>query len=115
MQLALLKKAQILKISIVPPSLDGDGCGYTAGSKVSVVDTPFGRTTSLVCADAYTYDVTTLDKVKLLKPDVVIVPWGVAADKQEECGQQGFNATAYAAQTAKYLWALSAFRVLWQQ
>ena len=86
-----------------PPSLDGDGCSYTAGSKVSVVDTPFGRTTLLVCADAYTYDVTTLDKVKLLKPDVVIVPWGVAAAKQEECGQQGFNATAYAAQTAKYL------------
>ena len=86
-----------------PPFLNEKGCSYSAGSTVSVVDTPFGKTTLLVCADAYTYDVTTLDKVKLLKPDLVIVPWGIAAAKQEECGKQGFNATGYAAQTAKYL------------
>ena len=84
-----------------PSSIGINGCNYMAGSEITVAETPFGKTTLLVCADAY--DTTTLDKVKSLSPEVVIIPWGVAASKHEECGKEYFNATRYAAKAAKYL------------
>ena len=86
-----------------PPPLGNDGCSYLAGQGVSVVDTPFGRTTLLVCADAYIDDLTTLNQVKQLEPDVVLIPWGVTAGKLEDCGKEYFNATGFASQAAKYL------------
>ncbi len=78
------------------------GCSYTQGSldDITVVDTPFGPTALIVCADAYTYDPTVLNRLKELKPTFVIVPWGVAASAQAECGTSGFNATEFAAQAA---------------
>ena len=65
----------------MPPSIGINGCSYAAGSEVTIADTPFGSTALVVCADAYTYDTSTLDKVKSLNPEVVLVPWGVAAGK----------------------------------
>jgi N-carbamoylputrescine amidase len=70
---------------------------------VTVADTPFGRLGMLVCADAYTYDTSTLDALKALKPELVIIPWGVAAGSTEECGESGFNATGFAAEAAAHL------------
>lgn len=86
-----------------PSSIGTEGCSYTAGNDVSIANTPFGKTSLLVCADAYTYETSTLDKVKQLKPDVVIIPWGVAAEKQSQCGKKYYNATIMAANAARYL------------
>jgi predicted amidohydrolase len=82
-----------------------DECGYTPGplSDIKIAETPFGRTAILVCADAYTYDLASLQALKAQNPEFVIVPWGVTAGTQAECGTEGFNATGYAARAAKYL------------
>lgn len=72
------------------PSFFGtDGCSYKAGplSDIKTAQTPFGRTAILVCADAYTYDTTVLEALKAYKPQFEIVPWGVAAGAQDECGK----------------------------
>ena len=82
-------------------------CAYTPGSlsDITTVQTPFGsRTSLLVCADAYTYPpASALSTLKALSPDFVIVPWGITAGTQAECGTSGFNATGYASQAAAYL------------
>ncbi len=46
---------------------------------------------------------TALEKLKALAPTFVIVPWGITAGTQAECGTSGFDATGYAAQAATYL------------
>lgn len=103
------RKYNVLKNSFNPsecPSVFGtDGCSYTAGSlsDIKTAQTPFGRTAILVCADAYTYDKTVLEALKAYKPQFVIVPWGVAAGAQDECGKANFNATDYASEAAKFL------------
>jgi predicted amidohydrolase len=103
------RKVSVLKNAFDPAAckkaFGTDSCEYAAGtaSDITVVDTPFGRTGILVCADAYTYDPTALKAMKALKPDFVIIPWGVGAAKSSECGQSGFNATEYAAAAAKYI------------
>ncbi|MCZ4280025.1 carbon-nitrogen hydrolase family protein [Kiloniella laminariae] len=81
------------------------GCNYSRGevSDITVIQTPFGKTALLVCADAYTSDTTALDKLKQLEPHLVIVTWGVGAQKEQECGQEWFNATTYSSQAAKYI------------
>ena len=88
-----------------PAGLGKGGCSYTAGplSDIKVAQTPFGRTAILVCADAYTYDTTALQTLKSLKPEFVIIPWGVAAGTEKDCGKEYFNATDFAAKAAKYL------------
>lgn len=81
-------------------------CNYISGhlSDIHTVDTPFGSTSILVCADAYTYPSTqVLDKLKELEPDFVIIFWGITASTKSECGTQGFNATEYAQKVAIYL------------
>jgi len=86
--------------------LNQDGCAYTPGnlSDITVVDTPWGKTSLLVCADAYTYaPAQALAQLKPLRPDLVIVPWGITAGAQSQCGTDGYNATGYAAQAATYL------------
>ncbi len=87
-----------------PPGFVG-GCNYSAGllSDITVAQTPFGRTAILVCADAYTRDTTTLQALKALMPEFVIVPWGVTAGALAECGQESFNATGFAAKAAAFL------------
>ena len=102
------RKHNVLKNAFNPaycPPGSGGGWSYTAGplSDVKVAQTPFGRTAILVCADAYTQDTTTLQALKALNPQFVIVPWGVAAGSQAECGQEFFNATEYAAKAAGFL------------
>lgn len=86
--------------------LNQDQCAYTPGelTDIAVADTPFGKTSILVCADAYTYaPAQALATLKALQPDFVIVPWGITAGEQSQCGTDGFNATGYAAQAASYL------------
>ncbi len=85
--------------------MNQDQCNYTAGnlSDITTKNTPFGKTSILVCADAYTYPpAQALGILKQLQPDFVIF-WGITASTQSECGAQGFNATSYAAEAAMYL------------
>jgi len=86
------------------------GCNYKQGplSDIKVAQTPFGKTTLLVCADAYTASTSgqespVLKKVKNLKPNFVIVTWGVGAQSEAQCGQKWFNATDYASDAAKVI------------
>jgi predicted amidohydrolase len=86
--------------------LNQDGCSYTPGplSDITTVATPFGKTSLLVCADAYTYaPAQALATLKPQQPDFVIVPWGITSATQNQCGTDGFNATGYASQAASYL------------
>jgi len=86
--------------------LNQPNCAYTPGllSDITTVQTPFGKTSLLVCADAYTYaPASALDTLKPMKPSFVIVPWGITASNQNQCGTAGFNATGYAAEAAAYL------------
>jgi predicted amidohydrolase len=87
------------------PARLGTGCGYTPGSleDTAAVRTPFGLVGLAVCDDAFTSDIASLDALKRLGPDLVIVPWGITAGTQEECGKSGFDATGFAAQAATYL------------
>jgi predicted amidohydrolase len=84
-------------------------CNYTAGdvSDITTVMTPWGRTGMLVCSDAYLpgeyNDGNALKAMKALKPDFVIVPWGVAASSISECGTAQFDATYFAAQAAQFI------------
>lgn len=99
------RKYQVLKNAFASCPQGFDNCQYSQGplSDITVVNTPFGRTALLVCADAYTWDTTALAKLKALKPQTVIVPWGVGAATQNECGNDGFNATTYSAAAASFL------------
>lgn len=86
--------------------LNQNECSYISGDlfDLSTVNTPFGSTSILVCADAYSYPSTqVLDKLKELQPDFVIIFWGITASTQSECGTQGFNAADYAQKVALYL------------
>lgn len=86
--------------------LNQNECSYISGhlSDIHAVNTPFGNTAILVCADAYTYPSTeVLDKLKEMQPDFVIIFWGITASTQSECGTPGFNATEYAQNVAVYL------------
>lgn len=86
--------------------LGEDQCNYIPGelSDITTVSTPFGKTSILVCAEAYTYSPgETINILKKLQPDFVIVPWGITASTISECGTHGFNATDYAAEAATYL------------
>ena len=65
--------------------------------------TPFGVVGLLVCADAYTYDTSSLDALKSYRPNLIVVPWGITAASAQQCGQDGFDATGYAAKAAAYL------------
>ena len=81
-------------------------CSYISGnlSDTHTVNTPFGNTSILVCADAYTYPSSqVLDKLKELQPNFVIIFWGITASIQSECGTEGFNAAEYARRVAVYL------------
>ena len=86
--------------------LNQSQCAYMPGplSDITTVQTPFGKTSLLVCADAYTYPpASALNTLKAQTPQFVIVPWGVTASAQAQCGTPDFNATGYASQAATYL------------
>lgn len=107
------RKYNVLKNAFNPADckriLNQDECNYTEGplSDVTTAQTPFGKTAILVCADAYVpsdYNPgLAIKTLKTLVPDFVIVPWGITAGTQSECGTPGFNATGYASQAASYL------------
>ncbi|QDU57211.1 carbon-nitrogen hydrolase family protein [Aeoliella mucimassa] len=63
------RKVNVLKEMMTPP--------YTAGERVEVVDTPFGKIGLLICAD--TFDADCLQRMQKIKPDLVLVPYGWAA------------------------------------
>ncbi len=107
------RKYNVLKNAFNPDdckiNLGQEQCNYTEGklSDITTVQTPFGKTSILVCADAYIpseYNPGLALKIlKTLEPEFVIVPWGITAGTQGECGSSGFNATEYASQTASFL------------
>ncbi len=107
------RKYNVLKNAFNPDDckkiLGQDQCSYTEGSlsDITAVQTPFGKTSILVCADAYIpseYNAgLALKTLKTLVPEFVIVPWGITAGAQSECGSSGFNATGYASQAASFL------------
>ncbi len=98
------RKYQVLTNAFGSCPPEFPNCQYTQGqlSDIAVVDSPFGRLSILVCADAYTYNTAALDAVKALDPQVVIVPWGVGA-ASGQCNTPGTNATQYAAEAAAYV------------
>lgn len=86
--------------------LNQNECNYLPGdlSAITAANTSFGKTSLLVCADAYAYPSTeVLDRLKELQPDFVIIFWGITASTQSECGTQGFNAVEYTKQVGLYL------------
>jgi predicted amidohydrolase len=97
------RKHNVLKNAFEPDACQAvfgaTECSYTPGqlSDTKVVETPFGRTAILVCADAYTYDPASLQALKAQSPEFVIIPWGITAGTQAQCGAEGFNATGFAA------------------
>lgn len=54
---------------------------YTAGMNIGVAETEFGSIGLLICAD--THDNKILDRMASLKPDLLLVPYGYAADEDE--------------------------------
>lgn len=86
--------------------LNQNECSYISGylSDIRTINTPFGNTSILVCADAYTYPSTqVLDKLKELQSNFVIIFWGITASIQSECGTESFNTVEYAQKVAIYL------------
>lgn len=70
----LLKHRKIILLSelMTPP--------YMPGSEVQVAETEFGRIGVLICAD--THEAKILSKMAKLEPDLLLVPYGYAAQEQ---------------------------------
>lgn len=86
--------------------LNKEECRYIPGdlSDIEIVDTLFGKTSILVCADAFTHPSSqALDTLKELCPDFVIIFWGISASTKSLCGLYGFNAAIYTQEAATYL------------
>lgn len=68
------------KINVLPELMSPP---YAQGrpDDISVIDTEFGRIAFLICAD--TFSDAHFDRIKQLKPDFMIVPYGWAAKSQE--------------------------------
>jgi predicted amidohydrolase len=54
---------------------------YTPGESVGAVETAFGRIGLLICAD--THESRILNRMAALKPDLLLVPYGYAAEEHE--------------------------------
>lgn len=54
---------------------------YTAGKKVRVVETKFGKIGILICADTHKDEI--LERMSGLEPDLVLIPYGYAAEQTE--------------------------------
>jgi len=67
------RKINILTELMTPP--------YTPGSEVNAVQTRFGRIGLLICADTFLDDL--LCRMAELKPDLVLVPYGWAAEEDK--------------------------------
>ncbi len=67
------RKINVLPELMTPP--------YSVGQEVTTVTTKFGRIGMLICADSFQEDV--VDKMALQKPDLLLIPYGWAADEHE--------------------------------
>jgi predicted amidohydrolase len=67
------RKINILSELMTPP--------YTPGREVGVADTRFGRIGLLICADTFQDEI--LDRMAVLEPDLVVVPYGWAAREEQ--------------------------------
>jgi N-carbamoylputrescine amidase len=54
---------------------------YTPGENINVIDTQFGKVGLLICAD--THDGKILERMAVLKPDLLLIPYGYAAAEEE--------------------------------
>ena len=54
---------------------------YTLGAGVQTVDTEFGRIGLMICADSFAEGV--LDQMESLKPDVMLIPYGWADNRDQ--------------------------------
>ncbi len=104
------RKVNVLRNAFDPAAckaiLNLEQCNYLPGdlADVAVADTPFGKVSLLVCSDAFAEPATpALERLKALRPDIVIVPWGITAASPDQCGADGFNATMSAVRASGYL------------
>jgi len=67
------RKINLLSELMSPP--------YTAGTNVNVVETRFGKIGLLICADTHTDEI--LNHMAELKPDLLLVPYGYAAEENQ--------------------------------
>lgn len=67
------RKINILAELMRPP--------YTAGEGVNAVETRFGKVGLLICAD--THEGKILNRMAALKPDLLLIPYGYAAEENE--------------------------------
>ena len=84
------RKVNILTELMDPP--------YSKGSQIQTVETRFGIIGMLICAD--TFDESSLAKMELLKPDLVLVPYGWA-NKESAWPQHGKSLEATVANAAR--------------
>jgi len=54
---------------------------YTPGKEVNVVDTKFGKIGLLICADTFEDEI--LERMAVLKPDLLLIPYGWAAPEEK--------------------------------
>jgi predicted amidohydrolase len=54
---------------------------YTAGKNVEVVETGFGKIGLLICADTHKDEI--LNRMAALKPDLLLIPYGYAAEENQ--------------------------------
>ncbi|MBC8109875.1 MAG: carbon-nitrogen hydrolase family protein [Verrucomicrobia bacterium] len=66
------------KINVLPHLMNPP---YTAGNKIATVETAFGRIGLMICAD--TFEDNLLAEMKAQKPDLLLVPYGWAAETKE--------------------------------
>jgi len=67
------RKINLLTELMTPP--------YTAGEEIQIKETPLGRIGMLICADTFKEEV--LEQMAQLKPDLLLVPYGWAAEEEE--------------------------------
>jgi predicted amidohydrolase len=67
------RKINLLTELMIPP--------YTPGESIDAVETKFGKIGLLICAD--THDSKILKRMAMLKPDLLLVPYGYAATEDE--------------------------------
>jgi N-carbamoylputrescine amidase len=54
---------------------------YTPGKNIGVVETEYGMVGLLICAD--THDSKILERMAVLKPDILLIPYGYAAAEDQ--------------------------------
>jgi predicted amidohydrolase len=67
------RKIHVLPELMTPP--------YSVGESIQVVETMFGKIGVLICADSFLEDLLT--KMKAKNPDLLLIPYGWAADEHE--------------------------------